>query len=273
MTIAAAYLTSEGVVLGADSISTITVGSGIVQLFNHSQKVFEVTDGISNKKHLAIATYGMGMLGTLSHRTLARKLFEHIKEKGIEKKQCKEKFVDIIEEQIKDLNPSTVNVGYFLGGIEDKSLLPFCFRISYSPKKEDYELQIGEARFAGQFQYFQRLYYGFDPVFVETLKNILRKQNLNFTDESFVQAVNATVQQVQTQSYKDLPIREAIDFIHAYLYATVKMYKFKIGAPICGGPIEIGFITTDKPFRWVSHKNFKSAIFEQEPEYYGHEYE
>ena len=43
--------------------------------------------------------------------------------------------------------------------------------------------------------------------------------------------------------------------------------KFKFGAPVCGGPIEIGFISTDRTFRWAKHKTFTSAIMEQEGDY------
>lgn len=46
MSIASAYLVSDGIVLGADSSTTVSVstpqGSGIIQLLTHSQKVFEV---------------------------------------------------------------------------------------------------------------------------------------------------------------------------------------------------------------------------------------
>jgi len=31
-------------------------------------------------------------------------------------------------------------------------------------------------------------------------------------------------------------------------------------APVCGGPIEIAVITTDRPFRWVRHKLLGEAI-------------
>src|SRR4051794_35462630 len=48
-----------------------------------------------------------------------------------------------------------------------------------------------------------------------------------------------------------VPIREAIDFTHACLMATVKAIKFSLIPRVCGGPIEIAVITTDRKFRWV----------------------
>jgi hypothetical protein len=38
VTIAATYLTSEGVVLGADSTATISSPAGVVQLLDHAQR-------------------------------------------------------------------------------------------------------------------------------------------------------------------------------------------------------------------------------------------
>ena len=58
-----------------------------------------------------------------------------------------------------------------------------------------------------------------------------------------------------------LPIREAIDLVHFSIEATIKSLKFShYAAPTCGGPIEIAVITSDRPFRWVRHKTFDSAI-------------
>ena len=34
-----------------------------------------------------------------------------------------------------------------------------------------------------------------------------------------------------------LPIREAIDWVHASIYTTIKTMKFSHFAPVCGGPV------------------------------------
>jgi hypothetical protein len=61
-----------------------------------------------------------------------------------------------------------------------------------------------------------------------------------------------------------LPIRDAIDFTHACISSTIKAFKFSGLSPICGGPIEIAVITTDRQFRWVRHKPWDAAIIEGE---------
>jgi hypothetical protein len=60
----------------------------------------------------------------------------------------------------------------------------------------------------------------------------------------------------------NLPIRDAIDFVHSCIHSTIKAMKFSNLSQICGGPIEIAVITADRPFRWVQHKGFDSAMRE-----------
>jgi hypothetical protein len=57
-----------------------------------------------------------------------------------------------------------------------------------------------------------------------------------------------------------IPIRDAIDFVNFGIVSTIKAFKFSSFIPICGGPAEIAVITTDRSFRWVTHKGWDSAI-------------
>jgi hypothetical protein len=59
-----------------------------------------------------------------------------------------------------------------------------------------------------------------------------------------------------------VPIRDAIDFVHACIASTIKAFKFSSYSQICGGAIEIAVITTDRKFRWVKHKPWDAAINE-----------
>lgn len=68
MTIAACYVTPEGVVLGADSTASAMLAPGGYHYFNYNQKLFEIGDpGLGS---LAAVTWGMGGLGGHSYRTL-----------------------------------------------------------------------------------------------------------------------------------------------------------------------------------------------------------
>ena len=59
-----------------------------------------------------------------------------------------------------------------------------------------------------------------------------------------------------------VPIRDAVDFIHSCISSTIKAFKFSNLSQICGGPIELAVITSDRSFRWVRHKEWDSAITE-----------
>lgn len=72
MTIAACYVSSEGVVFGADSTATMFVSGigsgapGAEHHFNYAQKIFEV----GQDSTLGMTMWGLGGLPHASHRTL-----------------------------------------------------------------------------------------------------------------------------------------------------------------------------------------------------------
>ena len=75
MTIAACHVSPEGVVLGADSTTTITrtLPSGETRdwSFDYAQKVFEVGESPST---VGLVTWGQVLIGSCSHRTLGARV-------------------------------------------------------------------------------------------------------------------------------------------------------------------------------------------------------
>ena len=266
MTIAAAYLTSEGVVLGTDSTTTVNMSGGVGQLLNYAQKLFKV--GINSR--FAVCTWGAAQIGNVSHRTLLARLGSKIDPSTITVAQTAQMFKDIVLEEYKD-GGSTGEVGYCIGGCNVGNHLPECHTIFLKPKEAPVlaTLTIGQAQFFGCPEFFTRVFYGFDPklgeLLIKQFKSVLPTQKSKDEVESvFAKAFQEATLPLAAWGYRDLPVREAIDFVHTYLHITIKAYKFKIGAPVCGGPIEIGFISTDRPFRWVCHKRFERAIYDQD---------
>lgn len=159
-------------------------------------------------------------------------------------------------------------VGYYLGGWDAGTHLPSCSRVLLHGKQVDRAaLGIGQAYFDGAPEFFRRVFFGYDGhlparLLIE-LKRILPDQPADF-DARFDEALREAARELAAVGFRDIPIREAIDYVHTYIHITVKAFKFRFGPPICGGPIEVGFVSTDRPFRWVTHKPFGSATFEQE---------
>lgn len=271
MSIAAAYLVSEGVVLGADSSTAISVqtpqGTGVVQLLTHSQKVFEVGEN----SRLGICTWGAGSVGNTSHRTIVAQLAEKVND-ATKIQKAAEELCNIAVPLAKESNVEFV--GYYLGGWDPVKHDPTCFKIEIRRGETKIDpLNLGLCSFSGMPFFFTRVFWGYDPRLRDGLRNNLKRSLSIIKDDKdfdaiFDKAFEEATAPLIAAGFKDLPIREAIDFVYSYLHITVKAMKFQFGPPVCGGPIEIGFVTTDRRFRWVRHKTFESAILEQEGRYY-----
>jgi hypothetical protein len=68
MTIAACYISPEGVVLGTDSTTTVVGPDGESSYLDHAQKLFAVGDPEAT---IGLITWGLGQIGDVSHRTIA----------------------------------------------------------------------------------------------------------------------------------------------------------------------------------------------------------
>jgi hypothetical protein len=79
VTIAACYVTPEGVVLGADSTASLMLSPGGFHYFNYNQKLFELGD--LNTGTLGVVTWGLSGLGETSYRTLFSLFSEDIRKK------------------------------------------------------------------------------------------------------------------------------------------------------------------------------------------------
>lgn len=267
MTIAAAYLTSEGIVFGADSTTTVISqkNHGVVQLLNYAQKIFEVGEN----SRLALCTWGAGSIGSVSHRTLVAKLANELDLSKVKVRDAAEAFIRIVSKEYGD-GKSTGYVGYVLGGWDPDTHIPECYQFGYDVSTPPVlnAFTIGQASFFGCPEFFARVFYGFDSRLPENILVELKKMNLGVSDDvlskSFQQAFINASDPLRAIGFADLPIREAIDHVHTYLHITIKGFKFRFGPPLCGGPIEIAFISSDRKFRWAVHKDFTRAIYEQE---------
>lgn len=258
MTIAAAYLTSEGVVLAADSATTITtVNTPAGQLFNHAQKVFEVGRG----GRLGICTWGPGMVGTLSHRTIAARLGDVVDATPLSVREAADRLASMVQVELAKAGAAE-GPGYMIGG-HGADRIPECYTLTCKDSKMSVApIAVGDAVFGGNPQYFQRVFQGFAPSIPAALLSELRARMANLPpnfDQHYADAFAAATKPLGDSGIGDLPIREAIDYLHACLHITIKAFKFMPGPPSCGGPIEIGFITTDRAFRWASHKSFDAG--------------
>lgn len=286
MTIAACYLSPEGVVLGADSATTF----GSRNHFFHGQKIFEV--GKEHEATLGLTMWGRGSMERLSYRTLIARFSDDVtRHPGrpveesaavwsdlfwnaytVELKSEIDRMKDLAadpnldavqKEEMEDLRFGLMG-GFCLGGYSLPDRQPTAFAITYSPDQANpdplEEIKLGTPEFWGQPNMLQRLSLGIDP---DTFLNILHAKNADgsptwggTTDELIAIIAGNKL----NQPSRHLPIREAVDWVYSSIYTTIKAMKFANLPPVCGGPIEIAVITSDRYFRWVRHKDLDAAL-------------
>jgi hypothetical protein len=275
------------VVLGADSTTTIyvygreTQERGREQYFNFAQKIFEVGEAGS----FGILLWGLGSLGEISHRTLISRLADSFeREAPASVAHAAQRWADVFwpayqaafrpvvhrineleakkdrsaeEERLLRTLIQNFSGGFCIGGHCPPERTPEALEINYSPNltspPQPVRIPLGAPRFWGCPNLIDRLLFGADR---NVLFDILQSGNWTATPEELIRVVDNH----RLGQPRDLPIREAIDWVHASIYATIKTMKFSHLAPVCGGPIEIAVITSDRPFRWVLHKSFRTAV-------------
>lgn len=289
MTIAACYVSSEGIVLGADSTASFQLPDGLHYL-NHAQKVFE----IGTNSTLGLAVWGLGGLST-SHRTLVAQLADKLEvTKPGSVSDVMDQWIDLFwtaytTELAASIARATVlaampaydptgsvagarseaeenefagltlglSVGFCLGGYVLPDRTPQAFTVTFQllgPKPTATQLGMENYGFWGAPNMVSRLLFGWDP----RLRDEILGSGMWGGTPADLDAILARV----AFQHLRMPIRDAIDFVHSYIFSTIKAFKFSSMSQICGGPIELAVIRTDRPFQWVQHKPWHAAMIE-----------
>lgn len=283
MTIAACYRCTEGVVLGADSTTTFYSPFGEPWHFNFAQKVFELGECST----LGIVTWGVAGFHDTSYRTLFAQLADEIGRQPTKSvaavAECwNQKFWPIYRDSFvaerkryAELTAMTTRnpqeeeelyirrilgaVGFIIGGYVFDDRTPRAFEVTFNYGSDGSstpsEVRIFEPVFRGCPNFTERLLQGMDDQLYES---IVASGKWSGTRQELTQLV----QRVSSIKLPPIPLREAIDWIYSSIYTTIKAQKFSHLPHVCGGPIEIAVITSDRRFRWVRHKSMGAAIAE-----------
>lgn len=282
--------------LGADSASTYETTNG-PHHFNYGQKLFEVSN-TPETGTLGIVTWGMGGLAVGSYRTLIAALSDDFKAKppasveeaalrwadafwaaytsslADEIARCQALAAKVpfdenvlpdathrsIEEEIELINTKdSLFVGFCIGGYVPSTRQPAAYETLFDPlqgKPIPQPLPPSQSLW-GVPAMIMRLIKGCGDEVRDAIFNSGKWAGT-------AQDLDQIIEPHRLNHPSTVPIREAIDFTHACLLTTVKAMKFSPQPRVCGGPIEIAVITTDRPFRWVSHKKWDAAVKETE---------
>jgi len=296
MTIACCYVSPEGVVFGADSTVSYRLADGMHYL-NHAQKVFQIGEestvgivfwGLAGLGPLSFRTLVaklhdgfaaappatveevMNRWVTLFHplyeaaivadpdlkvviencRTLAAKT-PYVEGgpagAGIRTKEEEETFLSVRQQ---------FTTGFAVGGHILPDRTPTARYVHFEPHVATapvpVEVPMGSYGFWGAPNIFQRLVLGADEA---TKASILASDKWVGTMEE----LNAVIAPHKLE-HPPMPLREVIDFVHTCIHGTIKALKFSHFSQVCGGPIELAMVSSDRKFRWVRHKEWDAAV-------------
>ncbi|MER8969588.1 hypothetical protein NKI34_25860 [Mesorhizobium sp. M0700] len=291
MTIAACYVSPEGVVFGADSTSTYASSEGNHYL-NHGQKIFEVGENST----LGMVTWGLGGLGYISYRRLiadlSDQLIAHVPASVLDAASqwatlfwphyAQGPFANDIARcqalsQLAAYDPNSPNapgsrteteenefvalsqalvVGFCIGGHTLPDRTPAAYEIIFGPLLQAQPVPVAippnNQKFWGAPNMFCRLLFGADPGLSAA---ILKTGHWGATPKD----LNDVFADFRLD-HPILPLRDAIDFTYWCIYSTIKAFKFSSLSQICGGAVELAVISADRRFRWVKHKELDAAI-------------
>lgn len=279
MTIAISLKVNDGVVLAADSASTLfaqTAGGqqAVMNVYNNANKVFNLRKGLP----LGAITWGSGSIGNNSISTLVKDLRRRF---SGEDKNHREWRLDPESYQVRDvamkLRQFIFEERYPEAFKDWPTKPPLGFVVAgYSAGEgmaEEYMVQAvnGECpgpapmrgkdesgmSWNGETEAISRLMQGVSPALAMVLQ-----QNLGVPADDIPGLMNVVRQQLTLQLVMPaMPIEDAIDLAAFFVDLTIKFSRFAPGAPTVGGPVEVAVITKHEGYKWVRRKHYYSAEF------------
>ena len=279
MTIAISLKVHDGVVLAADSASTLfgidpsSGHSGVVTIYNTANKVFNLYKGLP----IGCITWGSGSIGNASISTLTKDLRrrfmgedpEH-EDWGLDPdkytiedvaKRARQFFYEeLYAPEFKDA-PGKPDLGFIVAGYSAGEGLAEEWRIQIvngdclepellRPKN------VAGISWSGEPEAINRIVKGHGTGLPRVLKE------LGVPDDQIGPAMNQIVSHLEVPlAPAPMPIQDAIDLAVFLVDATIMFSRFTPGAPTVGGPIEVAAITKHEGFKWVRRKFYYDANY------------
>lgn len=280
MTIAISLKVNDGVVLAADSASTLTGQdeqghpTDVVNVYNHANKVFNLRKGLP----IGAITWGAGAIGTESISTLAKDLRRRfsgedethadwaISPSGysvrdiaarVREFMYEERYVPAVADWPEDrAKPS---LGFVVAGYSSGATMAeeYQFLIAGGvcpPPEALRDQELSGVTWNGQPEAISRLLLGHAPGLAQVMH-----ERLGVPEEQLGPALE-TIQGMLAMPLVQpaMPFQDAIDLAEFLVDLTIKVSRFAPGAPTVGGPIEVAAISKHEGFKWIRRKHYFS---------------
>lgn len=271
VTVVIAVKVFDGIVLAADSATTLPLPNGSSQVYNHANKIFH----LHRKRPVAAATWGLGTIGAASISTLAKDLRgrfmgtypDHADwelKDGYTVQSIAERLVQMFfDELYSPLVASGQQVrsplGFLVAGygadssgsgwagelwkveIDDPSVRPIPQLLAGSIGVGWVAHAIDEAAV--------RLFNGCDPTLLESLRAVIDPAQMPAVE----QVLGGLMRQPVTAG---MPFADAIKLAQFLADTTIGYTHYLLGPDVVGGPVEIAGISRHEGFKWIHRKHY-----------------
>jgi hypothetical protein len=276
VTIAVCLKVHEGVVLAADSASTLTARqldgtSSVVNVYDNANKIVNLYKGLP----LGVITWGGGAIGPSSITTIykdLRRIFtgeasapdgddwtvkpDSYQVSDVADRTKKYIYEHLYQKEFKGWSDAPA-IGMIVAGYSSSDSHAEVYQIEMSGEGcpnpvalvpgSECGLAVG-----GQPEAISRLIFGADPRLSAVLE-----QDLGVPHEQAGPAVQVIQQRLTMPVVQDaMPFQDALDLGEFLVDLTIRLTRFAPGAPTVGGPIEVAGITKHEGFKWVKRKYY-----------------
>ena len=268
MTIAIALKVGDGVVLGADSASTMMAPGGIANVYFNAEKIFNLVKGLP----IGVVIAGLGGLSGRSITSLSRDLRERIRGRAdpdfildpttytIENAAIMLRRFFFEEHYRNEYGAATAGTQ-----LPSMSLLVAGYSAG-APMSEVWSVEIdqagncaaptlhipqhvsGQAQWRGQPEALNRLVNGWSTGVHQRLVAA------GMSPDDALAILNSAPNVPLLAA--GMPLQDAIDLVHFLIDVTAGFVRFAPGAPTVAPPTDSAAITKHEGFRWVRRKHY-----------------
>jgi len=266
VTVAVSCNLADGVILGVDSAVTLPSPRGVLKVYEHAEKLFQL-----GEKPIGIATFGEGAIGARSIGSYIREfeianpnnvitrpstmkdvvealrlfflqVYQNTVIPAIES-QTGKKFEEIPDDQkpVLGLAVGGFSHGAYLSEVWE-ILIPFC-QTPNSAKLWHGQGEFGSVWFALNEPIY-RYVKGYDRGLLGELKNYFTQiRGSNFTSQEETQISNILQKYEYPIPFVAMPMQEGVAYVRFLVEMVINHHRFALGAPIVGGKAHIGLVT------------------------------